>query len=154
MDQQSTTGDENEIATIRPSTIRWMFGSLEGWSVLLFCFVLVGLPILAIIWIAHLCTKFTITNQRVKIAKGIIFRTVDEVELYRIKDVRVNYSLLNQLFNIGTITIHSSDFTSKGGSLQLRYVADARAIRENLRNLVEQARRSRGVRELDLDRVG
>ncbi|RTL77235.1 MAG: PH domain-containing protein [Bradyrhizobiaceae bacterium] len=154
MDQQSINGFENEIATIRPSTIRWMFGSLEGWSVLLFCFVLVGLPVLAIIWIAHLCTKFTITNQRVKIAKGIIFRTVDEVELYRIKDVRVDYSLLNQLFNIGTVTIHSSDLTSKGGSLQLRCIADARAVRENLRNLVEQSRRNRGVRELDLDRVG
>lgn len=98
-----------------------------------------------------ICTKFIITNQRVKLETGIIFRRIDEVELYRIKDVKVDYSLLNQAFNIGTITLRSSDPTTRDHALTIPYVFDARKVRETLRNAIEQSRRRRGVREVDIE---
>ena len=145
---------EQALVALHPATFRWLFGTVAGWLLIGACFMIVGIPILLLILINDLCTKYTITNQRITIAKGIIFRTVDEIELYRVKDVKVDYSLLNQLFNIGIVSLHSTDVTSKGSVLQLRYITDARKIRELLRNTVEVARRNRGVREIDMGLVG
>jgi len=144
-------GLEQDIVTLKPSTIRWLLGTVAGWITLVGCFFIIGFPILFLVWLRNICTKFIITNQRVKLETGIIFKRVDEVELYRIKDIKVDFSLLNQIFNIGTITLRSSDPTTSGHALKIPYVADARKVRETLRNAVEQSRRRRGVRELDVE---
>ncbi|WP_204315747.1 PH domain-containing protein, partial [Stenotrophomonas maltophilia] len=68
--------------------------------VLLLCLFLIGIPIVLLIWINQLFTTYKITNQRIILGSGIILRRIDEVELYRVKDVRVDFSLLNQLVNI------------------------------------------------------
>lgn len=128
-------------------------GTFAGWVLAIATPFMMGFPliVIGIVWIANRCTEYTVTNQRIKLQKGIIFRRADEIELYRIKDVKVDYSLLNQMFDIGIITLVSSDPTTKGGQLQMRYVVKAREIREMLRNVVEQSRRRRGVREVDID---
>jgi hypothetical protein len=77
-------------------------------------------------------------------------KSIDEIELYRIKDVRIDFSLINQWADIGTITITSSDETTKAGPLVIRDVDQARARREKLRERVNTARRERGVREIDM----
>jgi hypothetical protein len=82
---------------------------------------------------------------------AILFKTIDEIELYRIKDVRLGYSLLNQMADIGTIILTSSDRTTAGGEFTLRNIPMARDRREGLRKLVDRARQRRGVRELDVD---
>lgn len=144
-------GEEQDIVAVKPSTLRWLLGTFAGWISLLSCFFFVGFLVIFLVWLRNVCTKFTITNQRVKLQTGIIFRRIDEIELYRIKDVKVDYSLLNQIFNIGTITLRSSDPTTKDHPLKIPYVFEARKVRETLRNLVEQSRRRRGVREVDVE---
>ena len=52
--------------------------------------------------------------------------------------------------DIGTITVTSSDETTRDAPLVLRDIAHARARREQLRGLVNAARQSRGVREIDM----
>jgi uncharacterized membrane protein YdbT with pleckstrin-like domain len=145
--------EEQVISSFSPTTSRWLFGTLAGWIILALCICLVGLPFLFLIWLRNVCTNFTITDQRVKIQTGIIFKRIDEIELYRIKDVKVNFSLLNQMLNIGVVSLISSDATTQSGTFRLAYIVDAKAVRETLRNLVEKARRRRGVRELDMDPV-
>ncbi|WP_019199487.1 PH domain-containing protein [Afipia birgiae] len=148
----SGNSGEAELLKFHPSTGRYLIGTITGWLIVAGClFYGIGLPILLFVWIQNRCTKYTITNQRIKIQEGIIFRTSDEIELYRIKDVKVHYSILNQLFDIGIVTLLSSDPTTKHQSLRMFYVQKARDIRETVRNLVEQSRRRRGVREVDVD---
>jgi hypothetical protein len=79
-------------------------------------------------------------------------KSIDEVELYRIKDIRMDFSLLNQWAGIGTICMVSSDETTRTGELVLRNVPKAQARREELRRLVDAARKARGVREMDMFR--
>ena len=78
-------------------------------------------------------------------------KSIDEIELYRIKDVRVDFSVINQIADIGTITITSSDRTTQNMQFVLRDIPAARERREGIRKLVDRARRQRGVRELDID---
>ena len=51
---------------------------------------------------------------------------------------------------IGTISISSSDETTRGGDLVLREIEQAQERREALRRLVDTARQKRRVREIDM----
>lgn len=142
---------EQPVEQFRSSTRRWLAGSLAGWGTVLLCLVGVGLVILGLRWIRNVAAHYELTDQRLIIRTGIFNKKTDEIELYRVKDVTVEYSLINQWVDIGAITIRSSDATSHDGVLVLRDVPRARAIRESMRRLVEQARQRRRVREVDLD---
>jgi uncharacterized membrane protein YdbT with pleckstrin-like domain len=159
----------------RSSTLGWLLGSLAGWGtcLLLLAGLLVsfyfraqgtltgaawiaplafvaGLVLLLLKWFANLAIAYELTEDRLILHKGIVQKSIDEIELYRVKDVRIDFSIVNQLANIGTITIASSDETTRDGPLVIRDVARARARRETLRDLVNAARLKRGVREFDM----
>ncbi|NML06159.1 PH domain-containing protein [Sphingomonas sp. G-3-2-10] len=134
----------------RSSTWGWLRGTLAGWGTLLLCLVLVGFIIILIKWIANLATTYEVTEDRLILHKGIFVKSIDEIELYRVKDVRIDFTLINQWADIGTISIASSDETTRDGDLIIRDVDNARARREKLRELVNTARKARGVREIDM----
>jgi len=161
---------EAALDTFRSSTFGWLRGTLAGWGVALLgvigvplfmlveedwgvvflAFPLVALLIVFAKWIRNLAATYAITEERLVIRRGIIFKSIDEIELYRIKDVRLDFTLLNQWANIGTITIRSSDETTRGGDLVIPQVDHAQGRREQLRKLVDSARQKRRVREIDM----
>ena len=145
---------EREVDSFRSSTSRWLFGSLAGWGTLLLSAVGVGLVIILVRWLRNMSSAYVITDQRLIVRSGLLIKSIDEIELYRIKDVRVVFSLINQITDIGTITITSTDRTTGDTEFVLRDVPAARDRREGLRKLVDRARQRRGVRELDVDREG
>ena len=146
-----TFSAERPVDSFRSSTNRWLFGSFSGWLTILSCAIGVGLVVIAVRWLRNLAASYEITDQRLIVKRGIVMKSIDEIELYRIKDVRVDYSLVNQLTDIGTITITSSDRTTGNAQFVLRDIPAARERREGLRKLVDRARRLRGVREMDID---
>lgn len=111
-----------------------------------------AIAILAYKWLDVMSSLYEITPERLIVKRGIVMKSIDEVELYRIKDIRMDFSLLNQWAGIGTICMVSSDETTRTGELVLRNVPKAQARREELRRLVDAARKTRGVREMDMFR--
>lgn len=146
-----TYAAERQVDAFRSSTNRWLLGSFAGWLTILSCAIGVGLVIIAVRWLQNMASAYEVTDQRLIVRRGLILKSIDEIELYRIKDVRVDFSLINQIVDIGTITITSSDRTTGSASFVLRDVPAARERREGLRKLVDRARQRRGVRELDVD---
>lgn len=162
------------IDIFRSSTSGWLRGTLAGWgTVLLFVAGPVGavvasgttasvnpawplllsavaLVIVALRWVEDRSTKYELTTDRLILYRGLVNKSIDEVELYRVKDVRIDFSLVNQLADIGTLTLTASDETTRARPLVLRDIHRARARREELRTRVEAARRRRGVREIDM----
>ena len=138
------------LDSFRSSTWGWLRGSLAGWATLLLCLVGVGLIIVAVRWFQNLATTYELTEDRLILHKGIVNKSLDEIELYRVKDVRVEFSLIAQWAGIGTIVLESSDETTAGQPLVMRDIDKAPARREKLRELVIAARRLRGVREFDM----
>ena len=134
--------------------IALMIGAAGNWGA--WPLVLTGLSaaIVLIKWLEVMGSLYQVTSERLIVRKGIVMKSVDEIELYRVKDVRLNFSLLNQMARIGTICLSSSDETTQGGELVLRNVPRAEARREELRRLVDIARRRRGVREIDMGHEG
>ncbi len=138
------------IDRFQSSTAGWLKGSFAGWATVALCLVGVGFIILAVRWIGNKATLYEVTEDRIVLYRGIVRKSIDEIELYRVKDVRLDYSIVNQISGIGTLTITSSDETTRGGALVIRDVEYARERREKLRELVSNARRLRGVREIDM----
>ncbi len=141
---------EAPLDSFRSSTWGWLRGTLAGWGTLLLCLVGVGLIIVLVKWIQNLAATYEITEERLIIHRGILFKSVDEIELYRVKDIRIDFTLLNQWANIGTMAISSSDETTRSGDLILPHIENAQARREQLRRLVDTARQKRRVREIDM----
>lgn len=163
------------VDRFRSSTLGWLRGTLAGWgTILLFAIGLIGsvwalaqrpvagwawlFPVLLVAslalllarWVQNLATTYEVTEDRLILHNGILVKSIDEIELYRVKDVRIDFTIINQTADIGTISITSSDETTRDGPLVIRDVERARARREQLRTLVNTARRSRGVREIDM----
>ena len=156
------------IDSFRSSTWGWLRGTLAGWATILLgvaglgaalagewgllplAATAVALAIAAWKWIENLAAAYTLCPDRLIVRRGIFMKSIDEVELYRVKDVRIDFSLVNQWAGIGTVTISASDETTRGGPLVLRHIEQAQRRREELRDLVEIARERRRVREIDM----
>jgi len=140
---------EQALDTFRSSTWGWLRGTLAGWGTLLLCLVGVGFLIILVKWVQNLGITYELTAERLVLRKGIFVKSVDEIELYRVKDVRLDFTLINQMAGIGTITIDSSDETTRDAPLVMPHIANAATRREQLRSLVDAARQKRRVREVD-----
>jgi len=138
------------IDRFRSSTWGWLRGTLVGWLTLALCLVGVGFLIILVQWIRNLDMTYELTEERLILRKGIFVKSVDEIELYRVKDVRMDFTLINQWAGIGTISIDSSDETTRDGALVMPHIDRAAERREELRRLVDTARQKRRVRELDV----
>ncbi len=141
---------DQPIDTFRSSTWGWLRGTLAGWGTLALCLVLVGFIIILVKWIENLGLTYELTEERLILRKGIFTKSIDEIELYRVKDVRLDFTLINQWAGIGTIAISSSDETTRNAPLVLRDIENANVRREELRKLVDAARQKRRVREIDV----
>ena len=141
---------DTPIDTFRSSTAGWLRGTIAGWLTLLLCLVGIGFLIILIKWIENLATTYEVSEERLVLRNGIFVKSIDEVELYRVKDVRLDFTLINQWAGIGTITVTSSDETTRDAPLVIRDVEGANARRETLRKLVDAARQKRRVREIDI----
>jgi uncharacterized membrane protein YdbT with pleckstrin-like domain len=160
--------------SFRPSTAGWLRGTAAGLGTVLigiagfavmvgaagdwgaWPLALTGLAVLIVLWkwIQNMAAKYEITPERLIVRRGIVFKSIDEIELYRVKDVRMDFSLLNQWAGIGNICLTSSDETTRVGDLVMRNIDKAQPRREELRRLVDAARQKRGVREIDMVHEG
>lgn len=158
----------------RSSTWGWLRGTIAGWGTIalglagLIGMILAGgdvirvppaspllltaiaLAIVAWKWLANLTATYEVTPDRLIIHRGIFVKSIDEVELYRVKDVRLDFTLISQWADLGTISITSSDETTRTTPLIMPDIDGAKARRETLRTLVDTARQKRRVREIDM----
>jgi len=155
------------LDTFRPSTRGWLLGTLAGWGTILLAIAgivlavmgyglyflgLVAVSLLIILWrwFENMAAKYEVTEERLIIRRGIVSKSIDEIELYRIKDIKIDFSLINQVAGIGRLTIASSDETTRAGDLVIAGIDRAQERRETLRRLVDAARQKRNVREIDM----
>ena len=159
---------EEPLDRFRSSTVGWLTGTLAGWGTILLAvagiagallmdygpwplaLTAAALAIVAVIWFRNIAATYEVSRDRLIIRRGIFIKSIDEVELYRVKDVRLDFTLINQIAGIGTICVTSSDETTRQAPLLMRHVSRALPRREQLRSLVDEARQRRRVREVDM----
>jgi uncharacterized membrane protein YdbT with pleckstrin-like domain len=98
-------------------------------------------------WLEVKTTEYELTDERLIVRYGILNRHIDEVELYRIKDISIYQPLMIRFFSKSHIILKSSDVTHP--TILIEAVDEADDLREKIRHLVEKCRMEKGVREID-----
>ena len=111
------------------------------------CIFLLPLPFALGRYLITRTTSYQLTADRLTCQQGIFHRTLDEVELYRIKDYTVEAPLLYRWLSIADLVLVTSDKTHP--TLVLRGITDAYSVKELIRKQVEELRIQKGVREID-----
>ena len=116
-----------------------------------FSYIALILPLTWIIWcyLANRCQVFELTSQRLRITKGVFNQTIDEIELYRVKDVLLVRKWWMRILGLGSLHLETSDRSLP--SITISAIPDAINLRESLRKEVENVRDKKRVRELDFE---
>ena len=98
------------------------------------------------------CQRFEFTTERLKITTGVINQHIDEVELYRVKDVVMVRPWWMRLTGLASILLETSDRSLP--NLTIPAVSSGVELREQLRKQVEHQRDRKRVRETDFEEAG
>jgi len=93
-----------------------------------------GRPLLSI------SEHYVITNQRVRIVKGLLGKDREDVELIRVEDIDQSQTLRERAVKVGDITIRSHDKSRP--VIVLNNVRDVQTVHEILRRAVIEARKA------------
>lgn len=92
---------------------------------------------------------FELTSERIRIYDGILNQKINEVELYRVKDTRLEKPFWIRIFGLSDIILQTSDRSLP--EVRILAVRGGVEIREKLRKQVEILRDKKRVREVDFD---
>lgn len=115
---------------------------------LLLCFLVVPLFVMAWWWLQVRCTQYELSSQRLRLRTGVLNKQTNDLELYRIKDVRLEQPLALRLFGLSNLVLDTSDRSDP--HIVIRAIPEAEALMDEVRTHVEALRIARGIREIDL----
>jgi uncharacterized membrane protein YdbT with pleckstrin-like domain len=115
----------------------------------LFCWLVVPIFVALWKWLVVKNIRYELTTERLKLRQGVLNRALDEIELYRVRDYRLEQPFFLRIFSLGNIIVRTTDTTH--ALLVLRAVRDGENVLEALRRNVEECRARKNVRALDLE---
>jgi membrane protein YdbS with pleckstrin-like domain len=110
--------------------------------------VMLGVIALVVLWLGIQavilkCTSYRISQDRVEYERGVLNRSMDNLDMFRVTDVRMHLTLLDRLWGIGTVEILSSDETHP--VLWLAKIRDPRNAYDIIKRVSLNADQRRGV---------
>jgi len=96
-------------------------------------------------YLVRIYDRYTLTNERLIKESGILSKSRDEIELFRIKDTKVKSNFFQRLVGYGDIEVISTDVTDV---FLMENIPDAMAKREKIRALSNYSREAKGIRTI------
>jgi uncharacterized membrane protein YdbT with pleckstrin-like domain len=124
------------------------------WNISLWFLAILLAGILAnvsLTWLKTASTSYHFAKGRLTWRTGMLSRSAESLELYRIADVTMRQSLFQRLFGVGSITLNSADANHR--QVVMVGVPSPDRFRDWLTDVVQQARRDRGMREMQFDQL-
>ncbi|WP_271781977.1 PH domain-containing protein [Aquimarina algiphila] len=120
----------------------------------LFCVPLLlafGFGLLLAVWkyLDTLYNKVHVTDQRIIEQRGILSKVTNELELYRVKDIKYEQPLFLRIFGLSNIVLITTDHTNP--KFILKGIKEGNNIKETVRLAIDIRRDLKGVRELDFN---
>lgn len=115
---------------------------------LLFFWLVVPLFVMAWKWLVLKNTTYELSSQRLKLRQGVLNKDMNDLELYRVRDYKLEQPFFLRLVGLSNITLNTSDSTTP--VVILRAVPEGESLRDKIRAAVEQCRIAKGVREIDV----
>jgi len=106
MTDTTTPPDSEALYEAHPQ----MFADEPFWFVIAVLLVPVGIGIIWLVYwyIRNRCTHITVTDQRVTLARGILAKERIEVELSRVRTVRIDQTFVDRIFNVGILKVYTA----------------------------------------------
>lgn len=92
-------------------------------------------------WLVRLGTQYRVHQDSLEVDSGIVARDIENLQLFRVRDLRLRQSVLARLFGVGDILITSTDQSTP--HLTLRGIEAPRQVYETLRELVARSQATR-----------
>lgn len=133
------------VVTTLPAVIIGLLASLPGagWLMLLAIIAVLWLALVALYAYRRFSVHYTLTDQRLITETGLLWRTVDRVELIDVDDVTYRQGPVERLFTVGSIVVSSSDRTCP--ELSLPGIENVREVADLIDDARRKERRSRGL---------
>jgi len=90
--------------------------------------------------------NYILTRELIIVRKGIIARSYDSLELFRVKDYNVEQSFFMRLFGIMSVRLYITDLTTDMLDIQGIPLSD---ITAQIRDLVQEARIKNRIFEIN-----
>jgi len=113
------------IASARKWELSWVI-----WTVLAGV-VVSGLIFIIPVFLRIISRRYRLTSQRLFIERGILSQTIDQTELIRVDDVRLEKTLLDRIFGLGTVSLLSTDVSDR--LVVIEGVNNAEKVAESVR---------------------
>ena len=95
-------------------------------------------------WIASRATRFELTTQRVRIERGVLSKTRQDTELFRIDDIALEEPIGMRMVGHAVLYLRSTDRTTP--EIRIYGVPGTAALAEQLRTAAIRERERRGVK--------
>ena len=119
--------------------------------------IIAGLSIALVLFLTVLYKKYSIlyrlSTQRLFLVSGLVSRRVEELELFRVRDIRVEQSIWQRILKYGRMTVFSTDasapkFEMKGVPNPLK-IKDAIRVHFRIARLRERVRPTEFISDFD-----
>ena len=88
-------------------------------------------------------TMYRITTRTIDVEAGLVSRTIDTLQLWRVRDVQFEQGLAERMLGVATIRIFTS--TPEKPEVVLRGLGNARKVFDDVKTAVDTSRRSGNV---------
>lgn len=115
----------------------------------LLCLLVIPIPWALYRWLVVKTTTYRLTTERLITERGILNKTMDTLELYRVRDQQVTAPFIQRLFGLQTITLMTADNSSP--TVVIDFIPASLGLPDLFRSQVEECRTRKRVRTLDID---
>lgn len=129
--------EESTVLEFRPSA-KGFIGKII-WGIILTP-ILIGLFMLLGVYITIKSTKYKLTTQRFFVQTGLISKKVEELELFRVKDVSMKQGVFQRILGVGNVTVLSTDDSTP--TVHIAGVSSPEKVKESIRSHSRDARKS------------
>ena len=113
------------------------------WMLIIFFTTGLALIVIAYLVLVRRTTSYKLTTDRLILEKGILTKNVDDIELYRVRDTKVQQGMIDRLLGIGSVAVNTTDIS---GNWRVAKIHLPRETREKIRRTSEDAKQRRNVR--------
>jgi uncharacterized membrane protein YdbT with pleckstrin-like domain len=99
-------------------------------------------------WLVLRNIRYELTTERLRIRSGVLNKELEELELYRVRDYKLERPVFRRLFSLGNVIVTSTDVSQP--IVTLSAIPDSEGVREQIRRYVEDCRMKKRVRMLDV----
>ena len=86
-------------------------------------------------------TKYTIEDSMLTVDTGLLKTVENDCYMYKVQDVRLETSIIEKLFGLGTVICYTGDTTDK--EIVLRHIRHSKEIKNYILGKSEEERRKR-----------